>query len=148
MAERIFSRWQQDEEDAYNSKMKRLIRAYEKISLLMTQKAFCKWREFNNQTKCVHSLEVENQQLRDDVKELQEQNHMYEEHLHKKFNNKSKVSKLEISRIISISFFFTKFYCRKNFEYSLQRVSFNYILRRASYKHYYIHGQQRDLFYV
>jgi predicted RNase H-like nuclease (RuvC/YqgF family) len=120
MAERIFSRWQQDEEDAYNSKMKRLIRAYEKISLLMTQKAFCKWREFNNETKCVHSLEVENQQLRDDVKELQEQNHMYEEHLHKKFNNKSKVSNLEISRIISISFFLTKFYCRENFEYSLQ----------------------------
>lgn len=90
MAERIYTKWQQDEEEAYNTKMKKMVRAYEKVSLLMAQKAFQKWKNYNSQSEIVNSLANENQRLKEELDQVSHQNQIYEASIRKRYKGMGK----------------------------------------------------------
>ena len=71
MAERIFHRWKQEEEDAFNCKMKKLIKVYEKSMLSKTHRSFLAWKESTkNQALAVKYISAINK-LENSVKDLQ-----------------------------------------------------------------------------
>lgn len=90
MSERIYTKWQQDEEEAYNTKMKKMVRAYEKVSLLVAQKAFQKWKSYNNQSELVNILANENQRLKADLDQATHQNQIYEASIRKRYKGQGK----------------------------------------------------------
>ena len=78
MAERIIQRWKQEEEDAFNSKMKKLIRAYEKSSFMQAQKALSIWRWQSREHTLTTKFENTIAQLENAIKSLQNKSLMNE----------------------------------------------------------------------
>lgn len=78
MAERIIQRWKQEEEDAFNSKMKKLIRAYEKSSFMQAQKALNIWRWQSREYTLTTKFENTIAQLENTIKSLQNKSLMNE----------------------------------------------------------------------